>query len=273
MKICWDEIEDFYLTRNGILRKRGHSYIERDSCKECGHPYLMDRFQKTEYCSPSCAQKHRKITNLTRQKLSETSRGRKKTKEQCEAFGKRMSKGGVVKKNLPLYDTHVHQLEPFEEVRSIIIDGIKLLEVKCALCNEWFVPERTACERRGQFLKDNIDRESLFYCSDQCKSLCPVFHKKKYPAGYNPRKHRNYKQFTEAELRIWRDEVLKRANYKCEYCGKEATTAHHIQPKKLKPFFALDPENGLACCEWCHYKYGHRDRECTTGYLANIDCI
>jgi hypothetical protein len=212
MKICWDEIENFYLTRNGILRKKGHTYTERDSCKECGHPYLMDRFQKTEYCSPSCAQKHRKITNLTRQKLSETSSGRKKTKEQCEALGKRMSKGGVVKKNLPLYDTHAHQLEPFEEVRLIIIDGIKLLEVKCALCKEWF-------------------------------------------------------------LRIWREEVLKRANYKCEYCGKPATIAHHSKSKKLEPFFALDPDYGLACCEKCHYKYGHRDMECTTGYLANIDCI
>ena len=273
MKICWDNLEKFHLTKNGFLRKGGHSYIEVEACKRCRESYLMHRLYPTKYCSPSCAQKGRKTSIETRQKLSEASRGRKKTKEQCEALGKRMSKGGVVKKNLPLYDTHAHQLVPFEEVRSVIIDGIKLLEVKCALCKEWFVPERTACERRGQFLKGNIDRESLFYCSEQCKSLCPVFHKKKYPAGYNPRKHRNHKQFTEAELRIWREEVLKRANYKCEYCGEKATIAHHIQSKKLKPFFALDPENGLACCEKCHYKYGHRDKECTTIYLANVDCI
>ena len=272
MKICWDNLEKFHLTKNGFFRKAGHSYIERDSCKECGSPYLMDRFQKTEYCSPSCGQKHRKISNITREKLSEASRGRKMTKEQCEAHGKRMSKGDVVKKNLPLYDTQRHQLEGVDEIRRCPTNP-KLLEVKCALCNEWFIPKRTACEKRRQFIKGNIDRESLFYCSDYCKSLCPVFHKKKYPAGHNPRKHRNQKQFTEAEIRIWREEVLKRANYKCEYCGKEATIAHHIQPKKLEPSFALDPENGLACCEKCHYKYGHSDSDCTTIHLANITCI
>lgn len=271
MKICWDNLEGFYLTRNGFLRKNSHSYIGMDACKECGSPYLMGRFQKTDYCSFSCAQRHRKISLITRKKLSESSRGRKKSKEQCEALGKRMSKGDVVKKNLPLYDTHKYQLEGVDEIRRCPTNT-QLLEVKCALCNGWFIPKRTACERRRQFIKGNIDRESLFYCSDHCKSLCPVFHKKKYPSGYNPRKHRNQKQFTESELRIWREEVLKRADYKCEYCGEKATIAHHIQPKKLEPFFALDPYNGIACCEGCHYKHGHGENDCSTGYLASITC-
>lgn len=272
MKICWDNLEKFHLTKNGFLRKGGHSYIEVETCKRCGDSYLMHRIYPTEYCSPSCAQTGRKTSVETRQKLSEASCGRKMTKEQCEEHGRRMSKGGVVKKNLPLYDTHAHQLEPFDEVRSTIKSGVKLLEVKCALCNKWFIPKRTECERREQFIKGNIDRESLFYCSDYCKSLCPVFHKKKYPAGHNPRKHRNQKQFTEAELKIWREEVLKNADYKCEYCGKKATIAHHTRPKKLEPFFALDPYYGVACCEVCHYKYGHQG-ECSTGHLANIICV
>jgi len=60
----------------------------------------------------------------------------------------------------------------------------------------------------------------------------------------------------------------------CEYgCGKEATDVHHIRPQKLEPFFSLDPDYGLACCEECHYKYGHKTgSECSTGNLAQIAC-
>ena len=272
MKICWDSLENLHLTRNGFLRKGGHSYIEVDSCKRCGNAYLMHRVYHTEFCSPSCAQKHRKTSIITRKKLSEALLGHKRTKRECELISKRMSKGGVVKKNLPLYDTYAYQLEGIEEVRCCP-NNIKLLEVKCAYCNEWFVPKRTICEQRCQFIKGNTDRENLFYCSENCKTLCPVFHKKIYPAGYNPRKYRNDQTFTENELRIWREEVLKRADYKCEYCGEKATIAHHSRPKKLEPFFALDPDYGIACCESCHYKHGHKDSSCTTGYLANINCV
>lgn len=272
MKICWDNLEQFHLTRNGFLRKGRHSYVEVDKCKVCGDIYLMLRFQETEYCSPQCAQKYRKTSIITRRRISDALTGHKRTKEECEAISKRMLKGGVVEKNLPLYDTYVHQLKLVEEIRRCPIDT-KLLEVKCVYCAEWFIPKRTVCDQRCQFIKGNVNRENLFYCSEGCKGLCPVFHKRKYSVGHNPRKHRNHKQFTEHELNIWRGEVLKKSNYKCEYCGEKATIAHHIQPKKLEPFFALDLDNGIACCEDCHYTYGHEDSECNTGYLASINCI
>lgn len=70
---------------------------------------------------------------------------------------------------------------------------------------------------------------------------------------------------------MWSKEVLARADNICEYCGEIATDAHHIQPKKLEPFYALDPDNGIACCEECHYKYGHSG-SCSTGALANTMC-
>ena len=268
MKICYDDLEGIHLTKNGFLRKGHHSYIEMDCCKECGNPYLMHRFKKTEYCSRPCAQKHRKITNLTREKLSKKASGRKLTKEQCQAISDRMSKGDVVKKNIPLYDTYAHQLTPIEKVRRCTVNK-RILEVMCVLCHEWFIPKRTVCEQRCQYIKGNTDRENSFYCSDKCKKDCPVFHKKKYPRGYNPRKGRNDELFyTEPELKIWRAEVLKTTNHICEYCGKKANTAHHMRPKKTNQFFALDPYYGVACCQECHNKIAHKDRECTYGYLA-----
>ena len=98
-----------------------------------------------------------------------------------------------------------------------------------------------------------------------------VFNKRKYPNGSNPRKYTNNKLFTENELRIWSNAVLIRADYKCEYCEGLATSAHHVRPKKLEPFEALDPDNGIACCNTCHYKYGHKD-ECSTINIANKIC-
>jgi len=267
MKICWSNLEHVHLTRNGFFRKGSHSYIERPCCKECGEPYLVSRFKNTDYCSPSCARKNRKITNETKSKISSSLKGNKKSKEECLAIAKRMSKGGVVKRNIALCDTYAHQLIPIEEVR----DSNGVLEVKCALCNNWFIPKRTTVEGRAQFIKGNIDRESRLYCSDECKLSCPVFNKHKYPKGTNPRNSRNNYYFTESQLRVWAKEVLKRADYKCEYCGEKATIAHHEQPKKLEPFYALDPDNGIACCKDCHYKFGHKD-ECSTINIAKIQC-
>jgi len=59
----------------------------------------------------------------------------------------------------------------------------------------------------------------------------------------------------------------------CEYCEELATHVHHSRPQKLEPGFALDPDFGIACCESCHYKYGHKTgTECSTGQLTNAVC-
>jgi 5-methylcytosine-specific restriction endonuclease McrA len=208
-----------------------------------------------------------------RSKLSSSNKGRIKSKEECRkiSIGKSKSKGGVCKKDIPLYDTFSNNLSLVEDTNFIInIEGMKVLQVKCSYCNKWFIPTQSQCENRVQFIRGHTDRESRFYCSDMCKALCPVFFKRKWPTGYNPRKHRN--KINESDLRVWSKEVLKRADYVCEYCENPATEAHHIQPKKLEPFFALDPDNGIACCEKCHYKYGHKN-ECSFVFLASIECV
>ena len=105
--------------------------------------------------------------------------------------------------------------------------------------------------------------ESRFYCSDACKESCEVFNTKLYRKNQNSTDNYGYN--------IWREEVLSRARYRCEYCGRKANTAHHSRPKKLEPFFSLDPDYGIACCSKCHNNFGHVD-ECSTGNLASIVC-
>ncbi len=77
--------------------------------------------------------------------------------------------------------------------------------------------------------------------------------------------------YTEIELQTLNRFVMKRENSLCEYCGERAEHVHHIKPKKLEPFFALDPDYAISVCKKCHYKKGHKD-ECSTGNLAKIVC-
>jgi|GEM_PF-2442712 hypothetical protein len=252
-----------YIYKRDVFRRKRLYYKFINSCSVCGESFFMRATYPTKICSANCAHQSETI----KKKISKSMSGVKKSKQECKAISKRMSKGGVIKKNIPLFDTYAHQIFPIEEVKND--NGILL--VKCSLCGEWFVAKRTSVEARAQYIKGNIDRESKLYCSDGCRSSCSIFNKHKYPVGFNVRKSRNIIEYTSYELQIWSKEVLKRAKYVCEYCGKQATVAHHIQPKKLESFYALDPDNGIACCSICHYKFGHRDN-CTTINIANFVC-
>lgn len=269
MKINYTEdgLEDLegytYLYRRNVFRRKGLYYKFISKCVECGGSFLMRLSYPTKFCGSSCANG----SKITRAKISKSLTGHKKSEQECAAISNRMSKGGVTLSNTPLFNTYAHQISPIEETKNN--NGV--LEVKCALCHNWFTPKMTHVIQRVQYIKGNINRENRFYCSDNCKHACPIFNKHTHPTGYNPRAYRNRQQFTEGELRVWSQEVFKRHDFLCEYCGRKATQAHHIQPKKLQPFFALDPDNGVACCETCHYKYGHID-ECSSVNISKVLC-
>ena len=80
-----------------------------------------------------------------------------------------------------------------------------------------------------------------------------------------------FKKYTNEEYETFRNFVLERDSYICQFCGDEATDVHHERPQKLEPFFALDPDYAWSCCKECHYEKGHKD-ECSTGNLAQIIC-
>ena len=256
-----------YIYQRDVFRKGSNYYKFNKRCSICGKSYFTRTCYPSTWCSSRCAMRD----GVVRKKLSKANIGIKRSAKERRTISLRMSKGGVVNRNIPLFDTYSHQISCVEVTSYVILeDCLKALQVKCAYCDSWFIPTRSQCENRAQFIKGNVDRESRFYCSVLCKIMCPIYHKKKYPSGYNPRLYRN--KFNNSDLRIWSKEVLKRANYVCEYCGKEATISHHIQPKKLEPFFALDPDNGLACCTGCHNTYSHKD-VCSFINLAKKECI
>lgn len=152
------------------------------------------------------------------------------------------------------------------------------VEVRCRKCGEWFKPGRLQLKSRISVIektnRHTICTENNFYCSDNCKNSCPLYNLRSDPLE---RKEVSDNVPTSNELKIWSDEVLKQqlAQYGYNFCTKcqrmENLAAHHIDPKKIEPFYALDPDNGIVFCSDCHYGEGHNG-ECSMVKLANKVC-
>lgn len=288
MKICWDSLEGIRLTKNGNFIRQGKSAIlYKESCVVCGEEYLTYKQADSDFCSKSCSKLGsrnpafgKEVSKETRTKHSLSNRGKIRSKEVRSKISKSRIgkykgpkcnswKGGVIKKGVPLFDTYSKQLGFAEETKSFINkEGLLLLRVRCSKCGTWFTPTINQVNNRIASLDGRKSGECRLYCSQSCKDSCEVYGKRAVDYLYLTPKELPY---TPEELSVWSKEVLYRENYVCEICGRKAEHAHHIQPKKLEPGFALDPENGLAVCKECHYKYGHTDR-CSTGKLATTIC-
>lgn len=252
MRICYDNLDKLCLTSKGNFRTNGGAYIEKNSCLNCGEPYLSLRSKNEKFCSVACSNSYRNIGKNTRKKMSKNNGN---------------LKGHVTKLALPLFETFKERLILYERIKPIIDKEKRiLLQVTCSKCKKWFTPNISSVYRRIYSLCGKITGENRFYCSQKCKDSCEVYNKQSSAYINN-----NDKPYNVKELIVWSNEVLKRAKHKCEICNSYAEHAHHIRPKKLEPGLALDPENGVALCKNCHYKYGHVD-ECSADKLSSIIC-
>jgi len=222
----------------------------------------------------------------TKKKLSDFRKG--KTYEEIIGFEKsekakeRISKAGIGR--IPWNKSTISKIKKkyptFAKAEQMRYNpdkpGEKEIQVHCKNHNcpnskeqgGWFTPTGNQFDGRRRALEKEYGNDgNYFYCSENCKKECPLF-RLDTKIETNIDKEQLY---TTEEYNTWRKEVLKRANNLCEYCGQPAEHCHHIEPQKLQPELSLDPENGLACCKECHYKYGHKD-ECSTGHLSNIVC-
>ncbi|MFW9871517.1 MAG: hypothetical protein ACFFG0_00235 [Candidatus Thorarchaeota archaeon] len=199
------------------------------------------------------------------------NKGKKWSKKTIEKMSK-SSKLDIkqIKKRYPLFSK-------IEEMRyNPDKSGEKEIQVHCKnhLCENsreksgWFTPTYIQIyERIRQLEKEDGKDGCYFYCSEKCKTICPLFNLKSDPFKETK------KLYTKEEYEIFKQHVLERDDYKCQYCDKQATDVHHERPQKLESFFVLDPDFAWSCCEKCHYKYGHKTgTECSTGSLASKNC-
>jgi uncharacterized OB-fold protein len=204
MKLCWDNIENIRLTKNSNFRdivKEKTYYLK--VCKKCEEEYFG--YNNSMSCSASCSsrrkhtkeakkkmseiKKGKKASDETKLKMSKSRRGEKNgffgkihSKETRKKLSKKLSnenstnwKGGVTKKNIPLYDTYAPQLEWTEKIRRNKEDQ-NVLEVKCFKCGKWYIPKRSNVKHRINSLNGK-EGHHRFYCSDNCKNSCSIFHK------------------------------------------------------------------------------------------------
>lgn len=127
----------------------------------------------------------------------------------------------------------------------------------------WFTPSGRQIEARICAIENYSKDNSYFYCSKNCKSSCVL-----YNLQNDPYEVKEEKICSKADYQTFRQYVLERDNYICQYCGEKATHVHHERPQKLEPFFALDPDYAWSCCKKCHYEKGHQ-----TGTECSLDSI
>ena len=262
MKICWDNLKDFYLSNEGNLKRNNTLYTEKESCARCGDPYMTLKNKPSDYCTISCAlsgenhpQYGKKFSKSWRNKLSISARIRFSDNRNNPNY-----KGGVEKKGLPLFDTFSSQIDFADKTIFIYKDGLKLLQVKCTYCGKWFIPTIINVRARIAALnKDTSMRtcgEGRFYCSDGCKKSCPTFGQHKYPKEFKPATSRE----VQPELRQM---VFERDDWTCQRCGETEAElhCHHITGVVQNPIESADVDNCITFCKKCH-KSVHKQSGC-----------
>ena len=290
MKICWDMLEGIYLTKNGTFRKGRVSYVYKESCVGCGNPYLTPKHKQSKFCGVSCASKGKKFSDEHKKKISmakvgtKCTEGRKKLMSKL-MFGKKNPmygkthtskakkkisesnskykgasaynwKGGVKALGVTTYDTQKDKLSPYEDIRKQ--EGTEILEVRCAYCNQWFVPTKSAVDRRLAAINNLNQGECRLYCSTNCKLACPTYGQVKYPKGFKYTSSREVNPYL-------RKMVLERDNWTCQICGKTSKEAqlhvHHMDPVAQNPMFQNDMDSCITLCKGCHTMV-HKRRGC-----------
>ena len=250
----------------------------------CGNEAVY-QFKNGKWC---CKESSKKCPEIIK-KSSDGRKGKKRTEEQILNISvahmgqKSLTKGKSYKE---LYgEEKAIEIKEKMRINKLVtkdIDKIKIrypflylveefevkeetVYVKCknSKCNRWFEPTYTQIyERHRALTKPAGFEENNFYCSENCKNTCTIY-------GASP----DNLIYSHSEYQIFRNFVLERDNYECQYCGNKAEHVHHERPKKLEPFFALDPDLAWSVCKKCHISKSHKKgTTCSTGNLSRSAC-
>lgn len=105
MKICWDNIEGIKLTKNGTFKKGTITYVYKDKCKECGHPYFTYKSRPGRLCSRKCvdnSKEYRKLKSMLQKGKPSAMAGKKHSAESKRKISE-SRKNKYFGKNHPMY--------------------------------------------------------------------------------------------------------------------------------------------------------------------------
>ena len=169
-------------------------------------------------------------------------------------------------KGLPIYDTHASQIKWCEKVRRDP-DDKSVLQVKCIYCGRWMIPTISGVNNRMQILKGSefLRGEHRFYCSDRCKSSCPIYGKSPEQlmkadavrAGRDPW----WEMVREVQPEL-RQMVFERDDWTCVKCGSnEQLHCHHMEGIRWEPLESADMDRCMTVCKDCHNEI-HQQPDC-----------
>lgn len=165
--------------------------------------------------------------------------------------------GGYAAFDIPVYDVYHPLLSPYEDTRRNPHDN-NVLQVRCTYCDEWHTPKRSHVRTRISCINGERGGEHHFYCSDECKQLCPTYGRATYPKGFiNPNNTVRYDQPALRKL------VLERDNNTCQRCHTQFDPSdlvcHHIDPVVCNPIESADMDNCMTLCKKCDKEVHDQD--------------
>jgi len=166
MKLCYEKLDQMKLSKNGFFRKinsKGCSYIYKDACKYCGDPYLTSNQHQSSFCSTGCKRRY----NPSEKEINRDKQKEEVKKTKSKRYFELRDKGQIH----PLYERY-EILNLHYEIRKSPEDN-DYLEVKCAYCNEWFIPSINITTKIKSFVQGHNSKKehSIFYCCHEHQVL------------------------------------------------------------------------------------------------------
>jgi len=233
--------------RNKILDQKRLFYINnRNKILEDQKLYVSKNKDKIAQYKKDWACKNREIISAKRKKYSEDNRDTLLSNKKIYSRALCTSKKRMSK--LPITDN------------AEFFDGF--VTVECKMCGKRFIPTNRQVSTRLNAFNGTSPGESNFYCSEICKSSCPIYHHRsdytdpRLTDATNKRKSRNCTARISKRIKqLQCDE--KGYNY-CERCGDIIDVElHHTLPVAEFAEEAISSASHILLCAGCHTELHH----------------
>lgn len=125
----------------------------------------------------------------------------------------------------------------------------KRTKVNCEICNKEIL-----------MIDSKIKANKHIYCSNECCSVGKsIFYNGENSFNWNPNRTLEERTLQRSyfEYFVWRSEVFKKDEFKCQYCGNigYSLNAHHLNGYHWDIEHRLDINNGATLCNECHKNF------------------
>ena len=224
MKICWDNLEGLYLTKNGTFRKGTVIYVEKDACNVCGEMYLEDKRKDRVggRCSLECVYRcedYKKLKSKIQKGKPSGMKGRKTSEK--------------TKKLISIANTGKKRSEEMKKRVSEVNTGLKRsLKTRMRISNGLkgrVISEETRIKMRKNHADFSLDKHPGWKGGISCEPYCFEWSSKEF-----------------------KDMIKDRDENRClnPDCWKSSyrLSAHHIDYNKKN----CEPENLITLCVSCN---------------------